>query len=113
MYMDDYISREAAIRALEFRCKILTVRGGKTAADILTRYGIKTIRNRDSLPAADVRPVVYGEWILDSDPGEPWRYRCSKCGEITKDTCMGKPRANWCPNGGADMREVKHETTDR
>lgn len=53
----DYISREAAIRALEFRCKILTVRGGKTAADILTRYGIKTIRNRDGLPAADVRPV--------------------------------------------------------
>ena len=54
--------------------------------------------------AADVRPVVPGRWELDSDPGEPWRYVCNICGEKTKDTVMGKPRANFCPNCGADMR---------
>ena len=46
-----------------------------------------------------------GHWILDSDPGEPWKYRCDQCGETTTDTCMGKPRANWCPLCGAYMRE--------
>lgn len=55
-----------------------------------------------SLP--DVRPVARGRWELDSDPGEPWRYVCNICGEKTKDTVMGKPRANFCPNCGADMR---------
>ena len=58
-----------------------------------------------TIPAADVRPVVRGQWKLDSDPGEPWRYVCNICGEKTKDTVMGKPRANFCPNCGADMRE--------
>ena len=58
------------------------------------------------LPAEDVRPVVRGRWVLDSDPGEPWRYVCDQCGEVTKDTCMGKPRAAFCQMCGADMREV-------
>lgn len=98
----DYISREAAIRALEFRCKILTIRGGQTAADILTRYGIKTIRNRNSLPAADVRPVVRGKWIQ-----KPFLLGttnvCSRC-----ESYYGMPHEvfNFCPNCGADMREV-------
>lgn len=52
--MNDYISRDAAIRALRFTCKILNVRGGKTAADIIERYAIKKIENKDSIPAADV-----------------------------------------------------------
>ena len=58
-----------------------------------------------SIPAADVRPVVRGKWKLDSDPGEPWRYVCNICGEKTKDTVMGKPRANYCPHCGAMMEE--------
>lgn len=59
----------------------------------------------DDIPAADVRPVARGKWKLDSDPGEPWRYVCNICGEKTKDTVMGKPRANYCPNCGARMEE--------
>ena len=51
----------------------------------------------------DVRRVVRGRWVLDSDPGEPWRYVCDQCGEITTDTCMGEPRAAFCPMCGAEM----------
>ena len=62
-----------------------------------------------AIPAADVVEVVRGKWELDSDPGEPWRYVCNICGEKTKDTVMGKPRASFCPNCGADMRGVTDE----
>lgn len=58
---------------------------------------------------ADVRPVVRGKWLMDRDPDEPWRYtwkyKCDQCGEVTNNTCMGKPRYNYCPMCGADMRE--------
>lgn len=57
-----------------------------------------------AVPPADVRPVRRGRWILDSDPGEPWKYRCGLCGETTTSTCMGEPRYNFCPMCGADMR---------
>ena len=43
------------------------------------------------------------EWIpLDTYMGQE-RYICSKCGEITKDTAMGKPRARFCPGCGRRM----------
>lgn len=45
-----------------------------------------------------------GRWI-SADAifgGEP--FYCSECGENTRDTVMGKPRWNFCPNCGADMR---------
>ena len=49
---------------------------------------------------------IRGRWI-SADAifgGEP--FYCSECGENTRDTVMGKPRWNFCPNCGADMREV-------
>ena len=59
----------------------------------------------ENFPPADVRPVVRGRWILDSDPGEPWKYKCDLCGEVTNNTCMGKPRYNYCPMCGALMED--------
>ena len=56
--MSDYISRERAIKHLQYICKILTARGNKTAADILERYAIKKISDKNSVPAADVAEVV-------------------------------------------------------
>lgn len=54
-------------------------------------------------PTIDVRPVVYGEWISrEIEDVMRWR-ECSVCGyEI--------PNIDWkfCPNCGADMREVQH-----
>ena len=61
----------------------------------------------DALPAADVKPVVHGKWVASSIPCE--EYVCSNCG----GACwyydyQGKvARSNFCPNCGADMREVQ------
>lgn len=57
----------------------------------------------EAVPPTDVRPVVRGRWLLDSDPGEPWKYKCDQCGEVTNNTCMGKPRYNYCPMCGEMM----------
>ena len=65
----------------------------------------------DRVPAADVRPVVRGEWI-----GYPecLKYTnaysddhivcsaCEECFSILDNDCE---RFNFCPNCGADMRE--------
>ena len=60
----------------------------------------------NDLSAADVRPVVRGEWIwtVDDDEylGEYWK--CNLCGE---HSYIGY---NFCPNCGVDMRESKQET---
>lgn len=61
----------------------------------------------ESLPAADVAPVVRGEWV---DMGD--FEQCSVCtGTHLKEftSYYGKVtwvRSNFCPNCGADMREV-------
>ena len=55
----------------------------------------------DGVPAADVRPVVRGEWIdyNPEDPNDP-RMKCSKCGIVAT------PLADdvFCQRCGADMR---------
>ena len=48
------------------------------------------------LPAADVRPVVWGEWI-DTGSGQ----QCSACGEFQPGYDNYR---NFCSNCGADMR---------
>ena len=58
-----------------------------------------------SMPAADVAPVVHGEWInegvyVTTAYGSLDVYRCSVCDrEITIDDFD-----SYCPNCGADMR---------
>ena len=49
----------------------------------------------DTIPAADVRPVVRGEWELVDDV----LWLCSKCH-------YAHGRSNFCPNCGADMRNA-------
>ena len=100
--MDDYISKQAAIEVLCLDCSGANICGG-TCDD--------TDRIRE-IPPANVRPVVRGRWILDSDPGEPWKYRCNLCGEVTTSTCMGEPRYHYCPMCGADMREEEQDGSD-
>ena len=47
-----------------------------------------------------------GKWISADAIFGGVPFYCSECGENTRDTVMGKPRWNFCPNCGADMREV-------
>lgn len=80
-------------------------------ANALTRHLIDKVgfypamvaRAIKDAPTIEAEPVKHGKWMLDSDPGEPWRYQCSECGQKTKDTCMGEPIGNYCPNCGARM----------
>lgn len=104
--MADYISREECIKDLrEYE---------KTAFSGLTVIGCMSRIKR--IPAADVRPVVRGQWIKKfmGAPPEP-NTLCSCCEYdpdfavfdlIEYDGCIGlKPfRPNFCPNCGADMR---------
>ena len=51
----------------------------------------------DSIPAADVRPVVMGRWIDTDNYYQRWK--CSVCDSHTRDA-----RPPFCSNCGADMR---------
>ena len=60
------------------------------------------------VPAADVRPVVRGQWIKTAAlaPFEDDKFECSVCGSWPwwcGVTDANLP--NFCPNCGADMRE--------
>ena len=64
------------------------------------------IRQIESIPAADVRPVVRGKWLQYSPLADT--YECDKCGYQVIDESF---RTNFCPNCGADMREPPKEET--
>lgn len=57
----------------------------------------------DELQPADVRPVVRAKWILEENMFGFLTCECSNCGEITRDTVMGKPKFKYCPMCGATM----------
>ena len=65
----------------------------------------------DSIPAADVRPVVRGKWIQTTQP-MGWRDEdCAECSVCGEDFVLGEwamdeftNLMNFCPNCGADMR---------
>ena len=83
--MDDYISREAALTALQDSDLFNT-----------TERQLRAIRE---LPAADVSEVVHGRWIWNEEGEIDWEqfYRCSNCGD--KEYW----ESNFCPNCGAKM----------
>lgn len=62
----------------------------------------------DSIPAADVRPVVRGKWghrwFCSNMSGYEYACSCSVCGEPTYRMSLLEKMPNFCPNCGADMR---------
>lgn len=82
---DEYISREAALTALQDSDLFNT-----------TERQLRAIRE---LPAADVAEVVHGRWIWNEEGEIDWEqfYRCSNCGD--KEYW----ESNSCPNCGAKM----------
>lgn len=57
----------------------------------------------DSKPPEDVRPIIRAKWILEENMYGFLTCECSNCGEITRDTVMGKPKFKYCPKCGATM----------
>jgi len=92
----EYIEREA------FRREIDEHRPGRSYEDA---WALTIL---DSIPAADVRPVVRGKWIDRDDDYYGWNmWACSACGEEFVLT-EGTPDMNdyhFCPNCGAKMEE--------
>ena len=89
--MKDYIEREAVIKGFT---DLLQKPGDIYPTDITTMM--------QRIPAADVRPVVRGEWIICSDGYYPY---CSVC----KNEPQGRVMTDFCPNCGADMRGEQDE----
>lgn len=87
--MGDYIEREGLLDEIS----AARDNGGMGAivAGTLTRY-IKRA------PAADVRPVVRGRWLHET---EIEGHACGECSACHKIRVID----NFCPNCGADMRE--------
>ena len=89
--MSDLISRQAAIDALD--TGLWGVEWDKALATAMLK----------DLPSAQPERKT-GKWIYHPEIGWAETWLCDQCGEKTTSTVMGKPRANFCPNCGADMR---------
>lgn len=72
----------------------------------------------NEIPAADVQPIIKGEWDKHEDFDEYGgglfvEWSCSECFYIVKrgwvireNDVNIKPKENFCPNCGADMRGI-------
>lgn len=101
---------QAAVKALEAQ-KYMVSRQAAIDGKICIRRSngveiyddyVVPVEYLEQLPPAQPERIK-GRWI-SADAifgGEP--FYCSKCGENTRDTVMGKPRWNFCPNCGAEM----------
>lgn len=102
--MAEYIKREAAIKAIEKADYTLIANDADSCKADYLREII------ESVPAADVVPVVHGRWVDrivdENEVIQPWmkRYYCSECLEGGSQSWF-----KFCPNCGAKMDE--EETT--
>ena len=90
--MADYIKREDAL------CNAYTV-----ITKCRRNIKVVSVEQLTELTAADVRPVVRGRWVNG---------KCDNCGEHAPYWCFATTfhESNYCPNCGADMREVDNES---
>ena len=93
MEKTEYITREEAKMS---HCSACSWYG--TCTDETMCEDVKAIL---AIPAADVKPVVHGEWIELGKYIDGYNWRCSVC---KRESTMA---INFCPNCGADMRKEK------
>ena len=112
--MNDSISRQAAIDALEEPCKVSDTWTDEYAVGERTQWE-KDVKALNSLPSAQERKK--GKWIeFDSDEDKYDIIKCSHCKHIFtvdsyhwSDIGFVKDDFNFCPNCGADMRGEEDE----
>ena len=92
--MSEFIEREAALRVLCDAC-------GNAACPKSLIPRCSYYEKMQSIPAADVRPVVRGKWLPKSEIGDCC-YQCSGCGFVRDAYILDI--GNFCPNCGAGMR---------
>ena len=98
--MDEYIEREAAIKAIEKADYTLIASDADSCKSDYLREVI------ESVPAADVVPVVHGRWD-DSGryifPSGAAAVRCTNCGCALTESEYHLNNWNYCPVCGAKM----------
>lgn len=120
----DLISRQDAIDLLDEQIAICNRALTNPSISMNDEFAVNVERNslmayRDKLecmPSAQPERMR-GTWIIKDNPGTGWyRVTCSECGEDVTSTapCIGfypnaKVTWDYCPNCGADMREVDDE----
>lgn len=91
--MAEYINREACLSILRAKANMAVLMDAAP-------YFEKAAQMLEKLPAADVAPVVHGQWIEDHD-----YLKCPECGVMVKWDFTFFDIGNWnyCPNCGAIM----------
>lgn len=96
--MDEFISREATIKRIkEVYCADCNSYNGVRCRACGTGDAIDMI---EDAPAADVTPVVHGEWLLRHE-GYGHYWECSVC--HTNPCIYVTEHTKFCPNCGAKM----------
>lgn len=91
--MAEYIERSAGVSILRAKANMAVLMDSAP-------YFEKAAQMLEKLPAADVAPVVYGEWIEDA-----YGYNhCSACGWEWDEPESVTP---FCPNCGANLKTCK------
>ena len=99
--MNDLISRQAAIDAIEHRLAEPAYQ--HTGEDWYVGMNCAESELYE-LPSA--QPERRGRWIKLDMHAHLADHKCTACGqECYVPTCMGEPMYTYCPNCGADMRE--------
>lgn len=92
MEKTEYITREEAKMS---HCNACSWYG--TCTDETMCEDVKAIL---TIPASDVRPVVYGKWMNEEQEGfNVFSAECDQCGKRT----LAYFHYNFCPNCGAQM----------
>ena len=93
--MNEYITKEAAIEAVE-----------TTNIELFLSEWTEIEEKINSIPTADVAPVVYGEWVRPHWKNSIFCYYCSVCGnEVMHQEYRWKGKKLYpiCPWCGARM----------
>lgn len=101
--MADYIDREALLDRIE---ELQNVFGyGKTEHENGFYMGLnRALAEVDNFPAADVVPVVRGQWKDKGMVCGERYFQCSACGgEMRVPTLLDEPMYTYCPNCGERM----------
>ena len=98
---DEYIRREDFIQYLE-KCK-----KGAAVTNLVWATIMAIERDVRDMPAADVAPVVHGEWLrVDDDWNSLTTIQCPICSEewcFETDDDVSLLNYKYCPNCGAKM----------
>ena len=111
--MDDTISRQAAINALNEQIEQCNKALGSFDISANDEYAVKVERasliayreQLENLPSAQPERKM-GKWIYNS----PVTMKCDQCGFVIKD--WDWHRFIFCPNCRADMRKEEQDATD-